>query len=115
MRTEIIPFEPDAASTAEGKSRSYCARSSVYSFFIGPFLRFFVFKTVFGMEIILNGQAKQIAAHYTVGQLVSELFSVPAKGIAVAINQSIVPKSDWPTRQLSPNDQITLITATQGG
>ena len=44
MRTEIIPFEPDAASTAEGKSRSYRARSSVYSFFIGPFLRFFVFK-----------------------------------------------------------------------
>lgn len=67
------------------------------------------------MEIILNGQAKQIAATYTVGQLVSELFSASGKGIAVAINQSVVPKSDWPTRRLSPNDQITLITATQGG
>lgn len=70
------------------------------------------------MEIILNGQAKQIAADYTVGQLVSELFSANAssgKGIAVAINQSVVPKSDWPARRLSPNDQITLITATQGG
>lgn len=77
------------------------------------------------MEIILNGQAKQIAATYTVGQLVSELFSAAAqgapaqggsgKGIAVAINQSVIPKSDWPIRRLSPNDQITLITATQGG
>ncbi|MGN7888525.1 sulfur carrier protein ThiS [Dyadobacter sp. 22481] len=67
------------------------------------------------MEIILNGQAKQIADPYTVGQLVSELFSANGKGIAVAINQSVVPKSDWPIRQLSPNDQITLITATQGG
>ena len=66
------------------------------------------------MEIILNGQAKQIAVIYTVGQLVSELFP-SGKGIAVAINQSVVPKSEWPTRQLSPNDQITLITATQGG
>ncbi|MCF0070685.1 sulfur carrier protein ThiS [Dyadobacter sp. CY261] len=81
------------------------------------------------MEITINGKPSQIAASYTVGQLVSELFSAcgggPAnsipgqatsgKGIAVAINQSVVPKSDWHTRQLSPNDQITLITATQGG
>ena len=67
------------------------------------------------MEIILNGQAKQIAATYTVGQLVSELFATSGKGIAVAINQSVIPKSEWPTRRLSPNDQITLITATQGG
>lgn len=67
------------------------------------------------MEIILNGQAKQIAATYTVSQLVSELFATSDKGIAIAINQSVVPKSDWPTRRLSPNDKITLITATQGG
>lgn len=66
------------------------------------------------MEIILNGQATQITANYTVGQLVSELFP-SGKGIAVAINQSVVPKADWPDRRLSPNDQITLITATQGG
>ncbi|ACT93676.1 sulfur carrier protein ThiS [Dyadobacter fermentans] len=66
------------------------------------------------MEIILNGQAKPIDAAYTVGQLVSELFP-SGKGIAVAINQAVVPKSDWPTRRLSPNDQVTLITATQGG
>lgn len=66
------------------------------------------------MEIILNGQAKQIAANCTVGQLVSGLFP-SGKGIAVAINQSVVPKYDWPIRQLSPNDQIMLITATQGG
>jgi len=66
------------------------------------------------MEIILNGQAKQIDAAYTVAQLVSGLFP-SGKGIAVAINQSVIPKSDWPTRRLSPNDQITLITATQGG
>lgn len=66
------------------------------------------------MEIILNGQTKHIVASYTVGQLVSELFP-SGKGIAVAVNQSVVPKSDWPKRRLSPNDQITLITATQGG
>jgi sulfur carrier protein len=76
------------------------------------------------MEITINGQSKQVPADYSLGQLVSELFlpgtgTVPAqgtpKGVAVAINQSVIPKSDWPSRRLSPNDHITLITATQGG
>jgi sulfur carrier protein len=67
------------------------------------------------MEIMLNGQATQVVAPYTVDQLISEFFRGSGKGIAVAINQSIVPKSDWSSRKLSPDDQITLITATQGG
>lgn len=83
-------------------------------FFIGPFLRFFVFKLKTGMEITINGQSSKIAAPCTLEQLVSELFP-SAKGIAVAVNQSVVPKSDWPSRQLSPNDHLTFITATQGG
>ncbi|WP_353718189.1 sulfur carrier protein ThiS [Dyadobacter sp. 676] len=80
------------------------------------------------MEITINGQSREIAASCTLGQIVSELFpsgdhGTPAnvadvsrvKGIAIAINQSVVPKSDWPTRLLSPNDHVTVITATQGG
>ncbi len=66
------------------------------------------------MEITINGQSREIAASCTLGQLVSELFA-SGKGIAVAVNQTVVPKTDWPSRQLSPNDHITLITATQGG
>jgi sulfur carrier protein len=67
------------------------------------------------MEIILNGQPREVADIFTVGQLVSELMPGPARGIAIAINQVIVPKSNWPHHQLSPKDKITLITATQGG
>lgn len=67
------------------------------------------------MEIILNGQFREIAASCTLEQLVSELFAVSTKGVAVAINQTVIPKSRWPSRQLSPGDNVTLITATQGG
>jgi sulfur carrier protein len=114
MWTEIIPSEPDAASTAEGKSKGYCYAYLRHSFLEGPFLKFSR-KTLYGMEIIINGQSQELNGPISVGDLLSQLFPEPAKGIAVAINHAVVPKTDWPARQLQSNDHVTLITATQGG
>lgn len=36
-------------------------------------------------------------------------------GIAVAINGSVIPKSEWSITELNNNDKILIITATQGG
>ena len=37
------------------------------------------------------------------------------KGIAVAVNNAVVPKTEWQNRILNENDKITIIRATQGG
>ncbi len=37
------------------------------------------------------------------------------KGIAVAVNAEVQNRSTWADRTLSENDQILVITATQGG
>lgn len=37
------------------------------------------------------------------------------KGIAVAVNNVVVPKSEWQNKILNENDKITIIRATQGG
>jgi sulfur carrier protein len=37
------------------------------------------------------------------------------KGIAVAVNNTVIPKTDWATKTLNENDKITIIKATQGG
>ncbi|MGV4413568.1 sulfur carrier protein ThiS [Chryseobacterium sp. T1] len=37
------------------------------------------------------------------------------KGIAVAINNRIIPQSIWAATILHNNDSILIITATQGG
>ncbi len=37
------------------------------------------------------------------------------KGIAVALNNRIIPQSSWPETILSNKDSILIITATQGG
>jgi sulfur carrier protein len=67
------------------------------------------------MEISINQQRTEIPDHFSVEQLLSLLFEDSRKGIAVAINQAIVPKTEWSIRILHPEDKITLIKATQGG
>jgi sulfur carrier protein len=36
-------------------------------------------------------------------------------GMAVALNDRVVPRSQWPQQAVSVGDRITLITATAGG
>lgn len=36
-------------------------------------------------------------------------------GIAVALNQVVIPKSKWLTTTLAPHDHVLIIRATQGG
>lgn len=36
-------------------------------------------------------------------------------GIAVALNHTVISKSNWANQPLNENDQIMLITATAGG
>ena len=67
------------------------------------------------MEISINQQRTEIPERSSVEQLLLSLFKDPTKGIAIAINQAIVPKTEWPVRILHPEDKITLIKATQGG
>ena len=37
------------------------------------------------------------------------------KGIAVAVNNVVIPKAEWSGKILNENDKITIIRATQGG
>lgn len=37
------------------------------------------------------------------------------EGIAVALNQQVVPRNEWASKTISENDQIIIIKATQGG
>lgn len=37
------------------------------------------------------------------------------QGIAVAINDIVVPKPQWAIQYIQPNDRVLIISATQGG
>jgi sulfur carrier protein len=67
------------------------------------------------MEITINQSLTEIPERSSVEELLASLFADSSKGIAVAINQTVVPKSKWAAHIILPNDKITLIKATQGG
>lgn len=45
----------------------------------------------------------------------SEQNLLEKKGIAVAINQEVISKTDWKEQKLEESDQIIVITAAAGG
>jgi len=63
----------------------------------------------------LNGSDREVEAS-TVAALIDEL-AIPGapRGIAIAVNGSLVPRSEWPARALAQGDAIEIVRATRGG
>ncbi|WP_292009060.1 sulfur carrier protein ThiS [Chryseobacterium sp.] len=68
------------------------------------------------MELIINHTRKifEIPPRNLEALLIMEM-SQKKNGIAVAVNNRIVPRSSWPETILKDKDSILIITATQGG
>ncbi|MCB0409762.1 MAG: sulfur carrier protein ThiS [Flavobacteriales bacterium] len=66
------------------------------------------------MDVTLNNNTIQINESTTVEQLIMEQ-NISSKGIAIALNNQVISKNDWQKTELKENDNIIIITATQGG
>lgn len=68
------------------------------------------------MEIIVNNQSRKLPEdRITVQQLLQQEIPGKQSGIAVAINNQIVSKSNWEQTCIADKDNILIIRATQGG
>jgi sulfur carrier protein len=67
------------------------------------------------MEIQLNNQPKEITPGFSLQQLLDDTIGQKQKGIAVAINNKVIPKTSWSQHIIESNDNILIIKATQGG
>ena len=65
------------------------------------------------IEVALNGEWVSSSA-MNVADFVIER-SLPQAGVAVAINGSVVPKSQWSSTSLCSSDRIEIVTAAAGG
>ncbi len=69
------------------------------------------------MEIQVNGERRNFeqsdAIH--VGELLDLLEIVEHRGLAVAINTQVIPKSRWNEVTVVDGDAVEIIRATQGG
>lgn len=67
------------------------------------------------MIIYLNNQAQTLDADFTLIDILRQEGLHDKKGLAIAINNEVIPKTTWQQHTLHHSDKITLITATQGG
>ena len=68
------------------------------------------------MRITVNGRHTEVGAHVELGALLARFDVAPdTRGVAVAVNQSVVPRREWPSRRLTDGDVVEIVRAVQGG
>jgi sulfur carrier protein len=66
------------------------------------------------MYVYINGAAHELTARATVADAVRSL-GVPASGVAVAVDDELVPRAQWAVYRLADQARIEVLTAVQGG
>ncbi len=66
------------------------------------------------MEILVNGESREVAPGCTADGLV-EILGLSGKRIAMEVNMEIVPRSNYHTFTLNTGDKIEVVHAVGGG
>jgi sulfur carrier protein len=67
------------------------------------------------MNIYINNKLQELPGQSKITDALNSLNVTSPKGIAVAINNNVIPRAEWDTYMLNAEDKIILIKATQGG
>lgn len=66
------------------------------------------------MKLTVNSKETEVKDGYTVAELATRL-ALPEKGVAIAVNNKMTPRTEWAERVLQPNDSLVVIKAACGG
>ena len=121
-KTERKPFAPDVGNATVGKSELFYLIIG-FPMNIG---KVFPSKDFYQsnnfpkskntiMKIIVNKEILEIPIGKNVAGLMKSLYQERIAGKAVALDNKVIPVDKWETTKLNENDNILIITATQGG
>ena len=65
------------------------------------------------MQIIVNGESREVAADTSVSQLLGDL--ALGQHVAVEINYELVPRRQHGQHLLRPDDSVEIVTLVGGG
>ncbi|AEM86557.1 sulfur carrier protein ThiS [Streptomyces sp. 4503] len=66
------------------------------------------------MTVSVNGEPREVPDGTTLDRLVATLTQAPS-GVAAAVNETVVPRTQWPATPLGDGDRVEVLTAVQGG
>lgn len=66
------------------------------------------------MEIVINGEPKQLAAPLSVADLLRHL-ELPEDRVAVELNRQILRRAEWTATRLQDHDRLEIVQFVGGG
>ncbi|MEH0937056.1 sulfur carrier protein ThiS [Micromonospora psammae] len=66
------------------------------------------------MELTVNGAGRTLPGGATVADVVREV-TPQQRGVAVAVNGEVVPRSRWSSSPVRDGDRVEVLSAAQGG
>jgi sulfur carrier protein len=66
------------------------------------------------VTIRVNGEVRNSPAT-TLDELVRQLGLADTSGVAIAVNETIIPRSGWAGHALQTGDRVEIVGAVQGG
>ncbi|MET7364222.1 sulfur carrier protein ThiS [Streptomyces sp. NPDC005566] len=66
------------------------------------------------VSVSVNGEHRSVPAGTALDTLVATLTTAHS-GVAAAVNEAVVPRSQWPVTALGEGDRVEVLTAVQGG
>lgn len=66
------------------------------------------------MKVLVNNKEMELAEGSTVADLARQL-ELPAQGVAIALHNRMVPRTQWEEQTLQPGDSLVIIKAACGG
>ena len=66
------------------------------------------------INLLVNGHPREAPARITIGRLLEEL-KLPSRGIAVEVNQQIVPRQQHAEHELREGDRLEIVSLVGGG
>ncbi|MEU6662959.1 sulfur carrier protein ThiS [Streptomyces sp. NPDC046821] len=70
--------------------------------------------TVSVTRVSVNGEGREVAPGTTLDALVAGLTTAHS-GVAAALNETVVPRTQWAATALTDGDRVEVLTAVQGG
>jgi sulfur carrier protein len=65
-------------------------------------------------SVFINGASIELFEPLTAGELLVML-AIQRKGVAIALNGGILPRSEWDQQRITEGDRIEIVTAAAGG
>ena len=67
------------------------------------------------MSLTLNGEQRDETVETVVDLLRLHLPESRSQGVAVAVNDTVVPRGEWSSHRLVDGDVVEIVRAVQGG